>query len=183
MRNRNISLRQPLRAAYRRPTSPYTGEAWVRCKPGAINDSLACQLSLDKSPKRSIINTDRKQISLRGAGCIRLRLDSVVLTREPDTASTVGGKDADMGVSFGPHCTWTDCNVVNFFRGTPENTPFAIWTALFSRPCSMKIPKYTKYSEISILCSERKCLAQIIKNEFSADAGEENPLCKPKPNG
>lgn len=34
---------------------------------------------------------------LRGAGCIRLRLSLVALTREPDTASTVGGKDAHMG--------------------------------------------------------------------------------------
>ena len=38
----------------------------------------------------------QKQISLRGAGCIRLRVGFVALTREPDTVSTVGGKDAHM---------------------------------------------------------------------------------------
>ena len=48
----------------------------------------------------AIINPDRAQISLRGAGCIRLRVSSVALTREPDTASTVGGKDAYMGVFY-----------------------------------------------------------------------------------
>ena len=65
-----------------------------------------------------------------------------------------------------PHCTWTDCNVVNFFC-IPENTPFAIWMDLSFRTGSMEIPKYTKYSETSILCSERKSLAQIIKKAFS----------------
>ena len=49
----------------------------------------------------------------------------------------------------------------------PENTPFAIWTDLSFRTGSMEIPKYTKYSETSILCSERKSLAQIIKKAFS----------------
>ena len=28
-------------------------------------------------------------------------------TREPDTVSTVVGKDAYMGFLFGSHCTWT----------------------------------------------------------------------------
>ena len=41
-----------------------------------------------------ILISDHAQICLRGAGCIRLRVDLVVLTREPDTVSTVGGKDA-----------------------------------------------------------------------------------------
>ena len=41
-----------------------------------------------------IMGADRAQRSLRGAGRIRLRLDWVVLTREPDTVNTVGGKDA-----------------------------------------------------------------------------------------
>ena len=36
----------------------------------------------------------------------------------------------------------------------------------------MKIPKYTKYSEISITLSESKSSAQIIKKEFSAGTGE-----------
>ena len=66
---------------------------------------------LDKRREWAIINPDRAQISLRGAGCIRLRVSSVALTREPDTANTVGGKDAHMGVFYcRPHCTWTDCN-------------------------------------------------------------------------
>ena len=37
--------------------------------------------------------SNAKQIRLRGAGCIRLRVSLLALTREPDTASTVGGKD------------------------------------------------------------------------------------------
>ena len=41
-------------------------------------------------------------MSLRGAGQIRLRLDqNWVLTREPDTVSTVVGKDAEMGYARG----------------------------------------------------------------------------------
>ena len=54
----------------------------------------------------------------------------------------------------------------HFIFGTPENTPFAIWTDLSFRHGSMKIPKYTKYSEISIPCSERKSLAARLKNPF-----------------
>ena len=57
-----------------------------------------------------------------------------------------------------------------YIFGTPENDPFGIWTDLFSRSGSMEIPKYTKYSEIPILCSGRKSLAPIIKKSFSADA-------------
>ena len=49
-------------------------------------------------------------MSLRGAGYIRLRVGFVSLTREPDTASTVGGKDAYMGYPLESHCTQTDCN-------------------------------------------------------------------------
>ena len=46
----------------------------------------------------AIIPSDRKkQIHLRGAGCVRLRVGNAAQTREPDTASTVGGKDAHMG--------------------------------------------------------------------------------------
>ena len=52
---------------------------------------------LDKRFVSAIIQIVAKQISLRGAGCIRLRVELVVQTREPDTASTVGGKDAYMG--------------------------------------------------------------------------------------
>ena len=44
----------------------------------------------------AIIKQIAKQIYLRGACCSRLRLDLVVLTREPDTVSTVVGKDAHM---------------------------------------------------------------------------------------
>ena len=65
-----------------------------------------------------------------------------------------------------PHCTWTDCNVVYFFASLKIRL-FAIWTDLSFRTGSMEIPKYTKYSETSILCSERKSLAQIIKKAFS----------------
>ena len=52
---------------------------------------------LDICSTPAIIQVIAKQISLRGAGCIRLRVESVVQTREPDTVSTVGGKDAYMG--------------------------------------------------------------------------------------
>ena len=145
------------------------------------NDNLWHQGTLDIGRKCAIIITDRARIRLRGAGCIRLRVDLVVLTREPDTANTVGGKDADMGVFFRPHCTWTACNVVNFIFGTPENTPFVIRTDLSFRHGSMKIPKYTKYSEISILCSESKSHAQIIKKVFSVLPVWRFPVCKTKP--
>ena len=70
---------------------------------------------VDKSAISAIINSNRAQISLRGAECIRLRVGSVAQTREPDTASTVGGKDAHMGCLFVSHCTWTDCNAVILF--------------------------------------------------------------------
>ena len=59
---------------------------------------------LDKRRFAIIINTDHNKIRLRGAGCIRLRLDYVVLTREPDTVSTVVGKDAYMRYLVS-HCT------------------------------------------------------------------------------
>ena len=45
-----------------------------------------------------------KQIRLRGAGRIRLRVSLPALTREPDTASTVGGKDqnTEKGIALHP---------------------------------------------------------------------------------
>ena len=48
--------------------------------------------------------SNAKQIRLRGAGCIRLRVSLLALTREPDTASTVGGKDQNTkkGIALHP---------------------------------------------------------------------------------
>ena len=69
----------------------------------------------------------------------------------------------------------------SLFFGTPENTPFVIRTDLSFRHGSMKIPKYTKYSEISILCSESKSHAQIIKKVFSVLPVWRFPVCKTKP--
>lgn len=63
---------------------------------------------LDNFPFFAImIHSSHRKLSLRGAGRIRLRLSFVALTREPDTASTVGGKDAHMRYHCVSHCTWT----------------------------------------------------------------------------
>ena len=63
----------------------------------------------------AIMSAAQKQIRLRGAGQIRLRVSCVALTREPDTANTVGGKDADLNTAKTVlHCTWTGlrCNFI-----------------------------------------------------------------------
>ena len=44
----------------------------------------------------------------------RLRVGVCALTREPDTANTVGGKDAHMGYNSVSRCTWTVCNAILF---------------------------------------------------------------------
>ena len=44
-----------------------------------------------------------KQIRLRGAGRIRLRVSLLALTREPDTANTVGGKDRNTNCGIALH--------------------------------------------------------------------------------
>ena len=89
--------------------------------------------------------TIAKRISLRGAGCIRLRVGFVTLTREPDTVSTVGGKDAHMRYHLyriAPRRLQCD---IFYFGQSPEISDF--WTAdLFSQLCRETNLKYTKYS-------------------------------------
>ncbi len=53
-----------------------------------------------------------EQINLRGACCSRLRLDLVVLTREPDTVSTVVGKDAYREYLLALHLTGLQCDFI-----------------------------------------------------------------------
>ena len=63
-----------------------------------LPDKLDCECSsynwLDRFSVLCYNDFTAEQTYLRGAGCIRLRSDLVVLTREPDTVSTVVGKDA-----------------------------------------------------------------------------------------
>ena len=60
-----------------------------------------------------------------------------------------------------------------FYFDIPENTSFAIWTDLSFRHGSMKIPKYTKYSEISIPSSEPKSPGHGIKKALFKAAKQE----------
>jgi len=48
-----------------------------------------------------------------------------------------------------------------------KNLPFAIWLDLRRQRIPTKIPKYTKYSEISVTRFDDESLAQIIKRMFS----------------
>lgn len=50
----------------------------------------------------------------------RLRVGVCALTREPDTANTVGGKDAYMGYNSVSRCTWTVCNAILIFLEVPK---------------------------------------------------------------
>ena len=80
-----------LRRSGRQIGDPYR----ERCK--IITHAIAVEISMFSLTIRSyptIIPKTQKQISLRGAGRIRLRVSCVALTREPDTVNTVGGKDA-----------------------------------------------------------------------------------------
>ena len=61
---------------------------------------------LDICRRSGIMKPAAKQISLRGVGNARLRVERQVQTREPDTVNTVVGKDAHMD-TFVSHCTGT----------------------------------------------------------------------------
>ena len=69
---------------------------------------------LDIFPQLLYNVVNAKQIRLRGAGWIRLRVSLLALTREPDTANTVGGKDrnTNFGIALHPN----DGFAVRFFR-------------------------------------------------------------------
>ena len=69
---------------------------------GVVTPPYESMLDIFRQYRYNVVNA--KQIRLRGAGWIRLRVSLPALTREPDTASTVGGKDqnTEKGIALHP---------------------------------------------------------------------------------
>ena len=73
-----------------------------QCVGGVVTPPYESMLDIFRQYRYNVVNA--KQIRLRGAGWIRLRVSLPALTREPDTASTVGGKDqnTEKGIALHP---------------------------------------------------------------------------------
>ena len=65
------------------------------------------RLPLDKFLSLHIIEDGSHNKSIFGVPVEPAEIGILSLTREPDTASTVGGKDAHMRYHCVSHCTWT----------------------------------------------------------------------------
>ena len=83
--------------------------------------SFGCRFfALDILHFFAILTLDRKTNKSSGSRKDRLRVGVCALTREPDTANTVGGKDAYMGYNSVSRCTWTVCNAILIFLEVPK---------------------------------------------------------------
>ena len=72
-----------------------------QCVGGVVTPPYESMLDIFRQYRYNVVNA--KQIRLRGAGWIRLRVSLPALTREPDTVSTVGGKDQNTGFGIALH--------------------------------------------------------------------------------